>query len=318
MTAPVGPPRKEAGASEAAARLTVLEVIRRSAAYLEEKGTPEPRLDAEHLLAGTLGVSRLELYLQHDRPLTPSEVEGVRERLRARGRREPLQYVLESAPFRGLELRVDRRVLIPRPETEVLVDEVLEWVSGQDEGSELEALEVGTGSGAVALALAVEGPFRRVVATDVSGGALAVARANARAAGIQRVEFREGSLLEPILRDERFHVLVSNPPYVALQDYGELQPEVREWEPREALVSGPEGTEVLDALVSGAARALRPGGLLALEVGEGQAGHVLDRIEATMGLGGGRVRPDLSGRERFVLAEARGSDGATERVSHKP
>ena len=281
---------------------TVLRLMRWSGEYLEGKGVERGRLDAEHLLAHTLGVGRLQLYLQYDRPLERSELDRFRPLLRRRAEREPLQYILGRAAFRELDLSVDRRVLIPRPETEVLVDEVLAWVAS--EGREgLSAVDVGTGCGAIALSLAVEGPFSRIVATDASEGALEVARANARALGLEgRLDLRSGALFAPLGTGEEFDVVVSNPPYIAEAEVPTLEPEVGVWEPRQALLGGPDGLAVLRALVAGAERHLRPGGLLALEVGAGQAALVVVEVEAQGGYDDVRVRRDLAGRERIVLA----------------
>ncbi|NIY07188.1 MAG: HemK family protein methyltransferase, partial [Gemmatimonadetes bacterium] len=192
-----------------------MEIARAAAAYMAERGIENARLEAELLLASVLGLSRLELYLQHDRPLTPGEKESFRALVRRRLKREPLQYVLGEVQFRALSLRVDPRVLIPRPETEVLVGEVLRWAASRGAAEGLTAVDVGTGSGAIALSLAKEGPFRRVVATDVSTDALEVARQNAARAGLaERVEFRTGALWDALRPGERFDVVVSNPPYI--------------------------------------------------------------------------------------------------------
>jgi release factor glutamine methyltransferase len=286
---------------------TVLRMMRWSGEYLEEKGVDRGRLDAEHLLAHALETERLQLYLQYDRPLTRAELDRYRPLLRRRARREPLQYILGHAAFRELELAVDPRVLIPRPETEVLVQEVLDWAEGRV-GEELDAVDIGTGSGAIALSLALEGPFRRVLATDASADALEVARANAEEAELaDRVELRMGSLFDPLAQDERFDVVVSNPPYVAESEADDLEPEVVEWEPTGALFAGPDGLAVLRALVDGARAHLRPGGLLALEIGAGQAGPVVTAVEACGGWHDVRVRKDLAGRDRVLLARTPGS-----------
>ena len=279
---------------------TVLELLRWTTPYLEEKKFENPRLNAELLLAGALGLKRLDLYLQYDRPLRTEELAEFKSRLRRRLRREPLQYIEGSAAFRELQLRVDRRVLIPRPETETLVGEVLAWAEGR---AGLEALDVGTGSGAIALSLAAEGPFSRVVATDVSEAALELARENHRALlPNATVEFRLGNGYAPV-EGECFDVVISNPPYIAAAERELLASEVREWEPAEALFAGSEGLEVLEALIAGAADHLRPGGLFAVEVGLGQADRVADRIRRDRRLGEPRVRPDLAGRPRIVSAE---------------
>lgn len=281
---------------------TVLKMVLWSAHYLQEKGVPGARLDAEHLLADTLGVPRLELYLQHDRPLEASELAAFKPRLRRRARREPLQYVLGEAAFRQMDLAVDQRVLIPRPETELLAGQVLAWAAGRAAGG-LRALDLGTGCGALALALATEGDFDRIVATDTSRDALKVASMNhGQYHDGAPVEFRAGSLYEPVGRDERFDVIVSNPPYIPSSELEGLEPEVRDWEPRRALEAGTDGMQVLAPLIGGAPRHLGPGGLLALEVGADQAAPVTRRIEETGAFARVRVVPDLAGRERMVLA----------------
>jgi release factor glutamine methyltransferase len=283
-------------------RWTVMELLRWTAEYLAGKGFHNPRLNGELLLAGVLGLKRLDLYLQFDRPLLPEELAAFKARLRRRARREPLQYIDGEAPFRDLRLRVDRRVLIPRPETEVLVQEVLDWAAGRER---LHALDVGTGSGAIALSLATEGPFARVVATDVSEGALEVARANlALAAPPAPVELRLGDAFAPVA-GERFHVVASNPPYVGTDERGTLDAEVRDWEPALALFAGPGGLDVIRRLVGGAPDVLHPGGLLALEIGAGQAGAVAELVRAAGAFREPRLRRDLAGRDRIVLAERR-------------
>jgi release factor glutamine methyltransferase len=280
-------------------RWTVLEMVAWTADWLKERGFHNPRLNAELLLAGTLGLKRLDLYLQHDRPLRPEELAEFKTRLRRRAKREPLQYIDGKAAFRDLSLAVDPRVLIPRPETEVLVQAVLDWAEGKDA---LAALDIGTGSGAIALALATEGPFARVVATDLSEGALEVARQNRDdAAPGAPVDFRQGSLYAPVA-GERFDVVVSNPPYVGSEEREGLDAEVRDWEPAAALFAGAGGLDVIRPLVAEAPAHLRPGGLLALEIGAAQAEAVCALIRAAHRFGEPRVRRDLAGRERIVLA----------------
>lgn len=279
---------------------TVMELLRWTAEYLGEKGFHNARLNGEMLLAGVLGVKRLDLYLQFDRPLRPEELAEFKARLLRRAKREPLQYIEGEAHFRDLRLRVDPRVLIPRPETEQLVQCVLDWAAGREA---LAAADVGTGSGAIALALATEGPFARVVATDVEPGALEAARANhAFAAAAAPVEFRLGDGLAP-LAGERFDVLVSNPPYIGTGERESLDTEVRDWEPHRALFAGADGLEVIRRLVAGAPSVLRPGGLLALEIGAEQGIAVLELVRAAGGFGAPRVEKDLAGRDRIVLAE---------------
>jgi release factor glutamine methyltransferase len=281
---------------------TVLRLILWSADYLKAKGVDSGRLDAEHLLAHVVGVDRLQLYLQFDRPLAREELDAFRPLLRRRAAREPLQYILGRQPFRELNLEVRPGVLIPRPETEVLVGEVLSWVERSGRGAPT-ALEVGVGSGAICLSLAYEGYFTHIVATDISDVALAVAGRNRDAAGVAEVvELRKGSLFEPLKEEERFDVIVSNPPYVAAVDEASLEPEVRDWEPSEALFGGTDGLEVVGRIVDGARPRLRDGGLLALEVGADQTGEVAERMRGTGSFEQVSVVRDYSGRKRFVLA----------------
>ena len=210
---------------------------------------------------------------------------------------EPLQYVLGSWGFRRLDLLVDRRVLIPRPETEWVVEQALRRLPIEADAT---VLDLGTGSGAIALSIAMERPRARVVATDASAEALAVARANLAGIGRAgtRVELRQGDWWSAVA-GEQFHLVVSNPPYVAASD--ELPPEVADWEPLEALVPGPTGLEALAVIVAGAPSYLRPGGLLVCEIGETQ-GAAVRELAADAGLVEVDVLPDLTGRDRVLAA----------------
>lgn len=278
-----------------------LELTRLAAEHLSANGIEEARLDAELLLAHVLGLKRLDLYLQFERPLEPSEVDAYRDAVRRRASREPLQYITGEAAFRELTLAVDPRVLIPRPETEVLVDAVLTWATS--EGLEAAtALDLGTGSGAIALSLLEEGPFARVVATDVSTGALEVAATNAERIGVvDRLDLRHGPLWDVIGGGEEFEVIVANPPYVADGEREGLMPEVRDHEPGEALFGGADGLDVVRQIVAGAPDHLSAGGLLAVELGLGQAERVADLLRDS-GYAEPRIVADLTGRERIVLA----------------
>jgi release factor glutamine methyltransferase len=281
---------------------TTLELSRQAAAVLQERGIENARLEAELLLASVLGLKRLDLYLQFDRPVAEPELERFRTVIRRRLRREPVQYIVGEAAFRNLVLHVDRRVLIPRPETEILVGEVLKWATTH--GPET-ALDIGTGSGAIALSLARESGLARIVATDASEDALAMARENAVRLGLaDRIEFRPGETWAAVAPESRFDIIASNPPYVAEADRDTLEPEVREYEPAMALFAGPDGLAVVDAIVSGAADRLTAGGLLALEVGQGQASIVARRIADTGRFDDARIVDDLAGCARVVLAES--------------
>lgn len=280
---------------------TALALSRKAAALFDERGIENGRLEAELLLAHVLGIRRLDLYLQFDRPVTQEELERFRTVVRRRLRREPLQYIVGETQFRSLTLRVDRRALIPRPETEVLAGEVVRWAKAHAPGGR--ALDVGTGTGAIAIALAAETDLAGVVATDVSADALALAAENAERCGVaDRVEFRRGPFWEPVAPDERFDAIVSNPPYIAPAERGSLAPEVRDWEPAEALFAPDAGLAVVHGLVDGAWERLNPGGLLALEVGLGQAAGVVQRLADGGRYTEPRIVLDLTGRERIVLA----------------
>ncbi len=282
---------------------TPIELIRWTDGYLARNGFADSRLNAELLLAGVLGLKRLDLYLQFERPLGDDELAAFKAALKRRLRREPLQYIAGTASFRQLELNVDRRVLIPRPETELLVGAVLEWAAGR---TALDLVDIGTGSGAIALSLRQEGDFGKVVATDNSSDALDLARSNAAGSpGTSEVDFRHGSLFDPLAGD-RFDIIVSNPPYVAELERESLDAEVMRWEPESALFAGLDGLDVIRKLVSGAPEYLRPGGLLAMEVGADQAHAVTNLIDATRCFGEPRIRKDYAGRDRIVVVERRG------------
>ena len=290
-----------------AARLTetALGLARKAAQHLTERGLENARLESELMLASVLGIKRLDLYLQFDRPITEDELERFRGVVRRRLKREPLQYIVGSTGFRKLELEVNRHVLIPRPETEVLVDQVLGWL-GEHPGTR-DVVDIGTGSGAIALSIASESGAR-VVATDVSAEALAVARRNAERAQVSdRVEFRSGSLVDALGPNETFAVIAANLPYVGEAERSALPPEVRDWEPSGALFAGPDGLSLIRELVTNAWKHLGTPGLLVLEVGATQGADVVALIERSAQYQNARVVRDLAGRERIVRAEARSS-----------
>jgi release factor glutamine methyltransferase len=272
--------------------LTVATVLERSTEYLKSRGVPSPRVDAEHLLAKALGLSRLELYTQYDRSLTEPELEAARSLLERRGRREPLAYVLGEWDFRRLVLRIDSRALIPRFETEVVVERCLALL---EDAPEPHVLDVGTGSGAIALAIADEHPGAVLTAVDLSEDALALARENAELTGLAaKVTFLQQDLTAG-LPGGPYELVVSNPPYLEPEEIGSLEPEVRDWEPREALI----GHGVTEIVARGARPVLRRGGWLVLEVADGSA-ETVSALIASLGFGDVRRTEDLAGRERVV------------------
>jgi release factor glutamine methyltransferase len=268
---------------------------------LRAAGIEAPRLEAELLLSGVMGISRSMLRLERDLALDESVAASFRNAVARRSQREPTQYILGRASFRTLELHVDARVLIPRPETELLVGAVLDWAGRRGRWGAV--ADIGTGSGAISLSLAAEGRFSHVIGTDVSHDALGVARENAVRLGLEeRIEFRAGSLWSALLAGTRFDAIVSNPPYVAQHERPHLMPEVADWEPAVALYAEDEGLRVLNALLDGAQEWLEPGGLLALEIGFGQGEAVRARARQ-MNYEEIRILRDLAGRERIILAE---------------
>ena len=270
--------------------MSPLDAVHEVARELDDAGVPSPRVDAELLVADVLGLSRSELY-SSDRALDAGELARLSGLVARRRAREPLAYVLGEWGFRRLVLAVDARALVPRPETEVVVERCLVALHG------LEAprvVDVGTGSGAIALAIADEHPGARVVAVDRSEDALALARQNAERTGLAgRVELRAGDLLAGL--EGPFDLVVSNPPYVPVAEYDGLQPEIRLFEPYEAVV----GDHVWERVARDALRLLRPGGALVLECGDGQAAEVAEGL-AALGYEGVLRTPDLAGRDRAV------------------
>lgn len=274
---------------------TVADVLGLTSAYLAAKGSDTARLDGELLLGEVLGLSRLELYLHHDRPLTPAELDALRPLVRRRGEGEPVAYILGRAGFRGLELAVDPRVLIPRPETEGLVEVGLGLLPRNGA-----LLDVGTGSGAIAIAAAQERPDALVVAVDASADALVVAAANAAACPVD-VEFLQGDLVEPVV-GRRFDVILANLPYIAEGD-PRVEDHVRRYEPSGALFAGADGLDLIRRLVPAAREIVAPGGALGLEIGAGQADVVTGLFEQS-GYDGIERHRDLAGHERIVVGRA--------------
>ncbi len=268
--------------------MTLAEVLGGATDYLERKGVETPRLDAELILARSLGLSRIELYTQHDRPLSEAERAAARVLVERRGKREPLAYILGDWGFRRLVLATDARALIPRPETEIVVERALALIEGLDAPR---VVDVGTGTGAIALAVASEHPGAWVTAVDLSPDALALAAENAARLELE-LELREGDLLAGL--EGPFELVVSNPPYVTGDEIDGLQPEVRDWEPRLALVG-----DRTPELAADARRVLAPGGALVLEAHAGHAQALAATLEE-LGYADVCVTPDLAGRDRVV------------------
>jgi release factor glutamine methyltransferase len=278
--------------------LNVKDALFKSAQWLSGKGVSGARLDAELLLGEVLGLKRLDLYLVWDRPLDAGERERYLELLKRRAQFEPMAYILGRREFFSIEFKVGPGVLVPRPETEFLVERVLSAAKTLDAPV---IADVGTGSGAIAVALAVNLPGARIVATDLSGPALAIARENARAQGVEdAIRFVHTSFLDGV--GETFDWVVSNPPYIAESERETLSPDVVQYEPAEALFSGPDGLDAIRALIPQAAKRVRSGGGVALEIGAGQAAAVRDLFEAGGHFEAVDVTHDYQGIERVVAA----------------
>lgn len=286
---------------------TIGELLKVSADYLKQKGIEAPRLSAEILLAHQLRLTRIKLYLQYDQPLTEQEVEGYRALIRRRLGREPIQYITGTQEFWSMEFTVSPSVLIPRPETEGLVEQAValgrENPYLQEEGVYL--LDLGTGCGALAVALAREFEKASVFATDLSEEALRVARVNAGRHGVQaRIEFRTGDWFGPFAGEEiRFHMIVSNPPYIASDVFEGLSPEVREHEPRMALDGREKGMADITRILREADRYLHPGGWILMEMDPEQTLPAVRIVEETGQFEEPRRIRDYSRRYRMVMAK---------------
>lgn len=279
--------------------LTVLEIIRRTTEFLASRGVDSPRLSAEHLVGHALGLNRMRLYLEFERPLTEPELSLIRPLVKRRSQREPLQHILGEVDFAGVRLKVDRRALIPRPETELLVEVVASWAVENPPVARI--ADLGTGTGAIALGLAERLPSVTVLAVDREDAALALARENAaaRLCG-DRVEFVRSDWFTA-MPSASCDIIVSNPPYLSETELAEVAPEVRDFEPRSALVAAEDGLGDLLKIIAGAGERLRRGGLLALETGPSQHAALIDAAN-TAGYSRVESRRDLTGRDRFILA----------------
>jgi release factor glutamine methyltransferase len=277
--------------------MTLLEVLHASTEFFKKRQIENARLNAEHLLAHVLGRKRIELYLEFERELTEGELAPLRELVRRRGEGEPLQHLLGTIEFCGQNFICDKRAMVPRPETEELVELLVSGLRVQ--GSEPRILDVGTGSGVIALTLATKFPAAKIMATDISDEALQLAAENAsRLRLADRVQFVKTNLFESLT--ERFDVIVANLPYIAMNDRNSLSREVLH-DPEVALFGGEQGDEVVRALIDQAPDRLSPGGLLALEVGLDQS-EKLEELLKQKKYEDIESKNDYSGRLRFVFA----------------
>jgi release factor glutamine methyltransferase len=278
--------------------MTVIEVVRKTSDFFASRGIESPRLNAELLVGHALGLARMRLYIEFERPVVEAELGAIRELVRRRGRREPVQHIIGHTEFCGLRLKTDGRALIPRPETELLV----EIVTGRCAAPPARILDLGTGGGAIALALARAFPEARVTAVDASPEALALAAENAESTGLAaRVTLVESDWFGRLPAGETYDLIVSNPPYLSPDETAATAPEVRDHEPGRALTAADGGFADIERIVAGASAALAPGGMLALETGIGHR----SRLEAALGRAGfarAEPHPDLAGRDRFFLA----------------
>jgi release factor glutamine methyltransferase len=283
--------------------VTVLEVIQRSAEFLARKGVESPRLQIELILAHALRMPRMHLYLNFEKELTPDELTEAREMVKRRGEREPLQHILGTTSFCGLEMAVNRHVLIPRPETEILAERAWTHLKGLAPEGQPKALDFGTGSGCLAIALAVHCPAAEVWAVDVSPEALEVARENALRHGVhERIQFHQGNGFEAIPPGTRFDLIVSNPPYIPTAEIETLQPEVRDHDPRQALDGGADGLVFYRMFATAAEKFLVPSGTVMLEFGDGQETAIRE-IFQTERWQVPAVEKDYTQRPRFLIAE---------------
>lgn len=287
----------------------LLELLTWTSQYLSERGFENPRLNVEQLLAQTLGFNRIDLYLNVDKPLIASELSQFKALLKRRLRHEPLQYILGRTEFMSLPFRIAPGVLIPRPETEILVESVLAEAKGRfPDQQPVTCLDIGTGSGNVAVALARYWPDLTVTAIDINSAGLALAQENARSNGVaERIRFQLLDFLAPDRQShfsEKFQVVVANPPYIASAEIPSLPPEVRDYEPRQALDGGVDGLNFYRKIALELKALLHPDGFAAFEIGYQQA-PAIQQLFQHHGLGFTRVRQDLAGKDRIILVHSR-------------
>ncbi len=283
--------------------MTVLEAIQKSTDFLGKKNVGSPRLQTELLLAHLLKMPRMKLYLNFDRVLTAPEIDALRELIKRRGQREPLQHITGSTSFCGFEIAVNRHVLIPRPETEMLAELGWQFLSTINHQPST-GLDFCTGSGCLAIAIAAKNPNAKMVATDISAEALALAKENATRNNVaEKIEFLPGDGFAALAAGAQFDLIVSNPPYIPSAEIATLEPEVRDFDPRLALDGGADGLEFYRLLAVQAPPFLKPYGKIMLEFGDGQADAIKKTFECEKWIVEA-VQADYSQRARILIARA--------------
>lgn len=279
--------------------MTVLEVIQKSTAFLEKKGVDSPRLQSELLLAHVLELPRLKLYLNFEKTVAEPQLTRLRDLVKRRGDREPLQHLLGSVSFCGLEIAVSRDALIPRPETELLALRAVELANAVPDRP-VTALDFGTGTGCLAIVLAHQCPRAHVTALDVSPAALALARQNAAKHQLaDRITFRQQGNLQDLNPDQKFDLIISNPPYIPSHEIPTLQPEVRDFDPRLALDGGPDGLDFYRQIAREAPARLLPQGRILLEIGAGQEEQIC-ALFTTVNMRIEKIIKDYTGFPRII------------------
>ncbi len=283
--------------------MTISELLKTSATYLKEKGSATPRLDAELLLAEVLGKSRIELYTNFEQPLNTAEIDHFRELVKRRAALEPVAYILGRSYFRNLTLKVNRSVLIPRPETENVVDAALRFLMERDWHRAPRILDLGTGSGAIAISVVAGFPQAELAAVDLSPEALALAEENARTTGFDDgIEFVLSDFFEMLDPMKTFDLIISNPPYISAEEWPGLPCDVRDFEPRQALYGGQDGLDCFRRLAAEAPQFLRPGGCLIVEIGYRQGDQVQQLFAGAGMFGQVDIGQDYSGNDRVAIA----------------
>ena len=281
--------------------MTVLEAIQKSAEFLGKKNVESPRLQVELLLAHLLKMPRMKLYLNFERVLSSSETNALREFVKRRGQREPLQHIVGSTSFCGYEIAVNSHALVPRPETELLAEEGWKFITARH-SSLVTALDFGTGTGCIAIALAAKYPSAKIVATDISPDAIALAKENAVKNSVaERIEFLQADGFATVPKNAPFDLIISNPPYIPSPEIETLQPEVRDFDPRAALDGGADGLNFYRMLAAKTKSFLKPDGKIMLEFGDGQADAIKSIFENEKWIVEA-VKEDYSQRARILIA----------------